>query len=150
MLIDQFKHKTNLVDGKDPICYLYRFLIEGFIRVYAKDIYQLRLSNVLLSKTGASGIRTALLTLSDDAHKKKKVCVQVSSSVKSATVLSTSTLISSSSAEGAVIRLRYPRQKSSSNPSSFTDVFDPFLVSSSILQYSFDSFSLLSKFLKLS
>jgi hypothetical protein len=98
MLIDQFKDETNLVDGKDPICYLYRFLIEGFIRVYAKDIYQLRLSNVLLSKTGASGIRTALLTLSDDAHKKKKVCIQVSSSVKSATVLSTSTLISSSSA----------------------------------------------------
>ena len=60
MLIDQFKDETNLVDDNDPICYLYRFLIEGFIRVDAKDIYQLRLSNVLLSKSGASGIRTAL------------------------------------------------------------------------------------------
>ena len=39
--------------------------------MHSKDIYQLRLSNVLLSKTGASGIRTALLALSGDAQKKK-------------------------------------------------------------------------------
>ena len=55
--------------------YLYRFIIQGFVRVYAKDIYQLRLSNVLLSKSGASGIRTALLTLSASASNKRK-CVE--------------------------------------------------------------------------
>ena len=44
----------------------------GFIRVYSKDIYQLRLSNVLLSKSGASGVRTGQLTLSAVAEKKKK------------------------------------------------------------------------------
>ena len=67
-----FTDSTDLVCDNDPIGYLFRFLIEGFIRVYSKDIYQLRLSNVLLSKTGASGIRTNLLTLSDNSVKKKK------------------------------------------------------------------------------
>ena len=71
MLQDCFDEVTNLAEEKKPICYLYQFLVQGFISVYSKDIYQLRLSNVLLSKTGASGIRTALLTLSADAQKKK-------------------------------------------------------------------------------
>ena len=43
-----------------------------FIRVYSKYIYQFRLSNVLLSKSGASGIRTTLLTLTAESEKKKK------------------------------------------------------------------------------
>ena len=73
MLTADFTDKTDLVDGKQPICYLYRFLIQGFIRVYSKDIYQLRLSNVLLSKTGASGIRTNLLTLTGNSEKKRKI-----------------------------------------------------------------------------
>ena len=73
MLTSEFNNETNLVDGKDSIYYLYRFLIQGFIRVYSKDIYQLRLSNVLFSKTGASGIRTALLTLSDNSERKKSI-----------------------------------------------------------------------------
>ena len=64
MLQDCFDGVINLAQDKSPICYLFQFLVQGFIRVYSKDIYQLRLSNVLLSKTGASGIRTALLTLS--------------------------------------------------------------------------------------
>lgn len=72
MLTAEFTNETNLVDGKDPICYLHRSLIQGFIRVYSNDIYQLRLSNVLLSKTGASGIRTNLLTLSGNSEKSKK------------------------------------------------------------------------------
>ena len=50
--------------------------MQGFIRVYSKDIHQLRLSNVLLSKTGASGIRTALLTLSADAQSKKSIALK--------------------------------------------------------------------------
>ena len=70
MLPNCFDGAINLAEDKTPICYLFQFLVQGFIRVYSKDIYQLRLSNVLLSKTGASGIRTALLTLSGDAQKK--------------------------------------------------------------------------------
>ena len=72
MLPNIFDVEVNLAVDKSPICYLYQFLVQGFIRVYSKDIYQHRLSNVLLSKTGASGIRTALLTLSAEAQKKKK------------------------------------------------------------------------------
>ena len=72
MLPNIFDGEVNLAVDKSPICYLYQFLVQGFIRVYSKDIYQHRLSNVLLSKTGASGIRTALLTLSAEAQKKKK------------------------------------------------------------------------------
>ena len=71
MHTDLFTTELDLVLDKCPIAYLYRFLIQGFIRVYSKDIYQLRLSNVLLSKTGASGIRTALLTLSAISENKK-------------------------------------------------------------------------------
>lgn len=74
MLMDCFTNSINLATDVNAISYLYQFIIQGFIRVYAKDIYQLRLSNVLLSKSGASGIRTALLTLSACAsnmmHKK--------------------------------------------------------------------------------
>ena len=77
MHLDLFTTDLNLVVDKCPIAYLYRFIIQGFIRVYSKDIYQLRLSNVLLSKTGASGIRTALLTLSANSEKNKN-----SSSIK--------------------------------------------------------------------
>ena len=61
-----------MATDKNPVSYLFQFLITGFIRVYSKDIYQLRLSNVLLSKSGASGVRTGLLTLSVVAEKKKK------------------------------------------------------------------------------
>ena len=71
MHVDLFTTDLDLTLDKCPIAYLYCFLIQGFIRVYSKDIYQLRLSNVLLSKTGASGIRTALLTLSENSEKKK-------------------------------------------------------------------------------
>ena len=67
-----FTEGLNLATDKNPISYLFQFLITGFIRVYSKDIYQLRLSNVLLSKSGASGVRTGLLTLSAVAEKKKK------------------------------------------------------------------------------
>ena len=90
MLTGEFKNETNLVAGKDPICYLFRFLIQGFIRVYSKEIYQMRLSNVLLSKTGASGIRTALLTLSDKSEKKKKASSENSSDINSDSLTSSS------------------------------------------------------------
>lgn len=73
MIPNIFDIEENLAIDKSPVCYLFQFLVQGFIRVYSKDIYQHRLSNVLLSKTGASGIRTALLTLSAEAHKKKNV-----------------------------------------------------------------------------
>ena len=73
MLPNIFDVEVNLAVDKSPICYLFQFLVQGFMRVYSKDIYQHRLSNVLLSKTGASGIRTALLTLSAEAQKKKNV-----------------------------------------------------------------------------
>lgn len=73
MLLDCFTSSINLATDLDPISYLYQFLIQGFVRVYAKDIYQLRLSNVLMSKSGASGIRTTLLTLSATASKKKNI-----------------------------------------------------------------------------
>ena len=43
--------------------------IQGFISVYSKDIYQLRLSNVYFSKSGASGIRIALLMISANSEK---------------------------------------------------------------------------------
>ena len=66
---DLFHTDLNLVTDKCPIAYLFRFLIQGFIRVYSKDIYQYRLSNVLRSKSGASGIRTALLTLTAESEK---------------------------------------------------------------------------------
>ena len=48
-----FIEGLNLATDKSPISFLFQFLITGFIRVYSKDIYQLRLSNVLLSKSGA-------------------------------------------------------------------------------------------------
>ena len=44
------------------------------LRTYAKDIYQLRLSNALLSKTGAPGIRTNLLLISAKAASSKSKC----------------------------------------------------------------------------
>ena len=75
MLHDQFDSTTNIAKDKSAISYLFQFLVQGFIRVYSKDIYQLRLSNVLLSKTGASGVRTALLTLSAESEKKKKKAI---------------------------------------------------------------------------
>jgi hypothetical protein len=71
-LVECFNPSLNLATDSNAISYLYRFIIQGFVRVYAKDIYQLRLSNVLLSKSGASGIRTALLTLSASASSKRK------------------------------------------------------------------------------
>ena len=66
-----FTEGLNLATDKNPISFLFQFLINGFMRVYSKDIYQLRLSNVLLSKSGASGIRTGLLTLNAVSEKKK-------------------------------------------------------------------------------
>jgi hypothetical protein len=36
MLIDQFKDETNLVDGKDPICYLYRFSLKVLFELAQK------------------------------------------------------------------------------------------------------------------
>ena len=75
-LQDSFDCAMNMAEDKTPICYLFQFLVQGFIRVYSKDIYQLRLSNVLLSKTGASGIRTTLLTLSADAQTKKSIALK--------------------------------------------------------------------------
>ena len=72
MLKDEFTSVQNLALDENPISYLYRFLIHGFIRVHAKDIYQLRLSNALLSKTGASGIRTNLLSHSASASSTTK------------------------------------------------------------------------------
>ena len=76
ILQDKFHGAMNMAEDKTPICYLFQFLVQGFIRVYSKDIYQLRLSNVLLSKTGASGIRTTLLTLSADAQAKKSIVLK--------------------------------------------------------------------------
>ena len=64
MLQDLFKEDMNLAVEENPISFLFQFIINGFIRTHAKDIYQLRLSNALLSKTGASGIRTNLLSFS--------------------------------------------------------------------------------------
>ena len=59
----------DLSTDKSPIVFLFRFLVQGFIRVYSKDIYKFRLSNVLLSKSGASGIRTTLLILTAESEK---------------------------------------------------------------------------------
>ena len=70
-MVELFTPSLNLATDINAISFLYQFLIQGFVRVYAKDIYQLRLSNVLMSKTGASGIRTALLTLSASSLKNK-------------------------------------------------------------------------------
>ena len=39
MLTAEFTNERNLVDGKELICYRYRFLVQDFIRVYSKDIY---------------------------------------------------------------------------------------------------------------
>ena len=72
-LQDNFIDGIDLATDDNSISYLYQFLIQGFIRVYAKDIYQLRLSNALLSKTGASGIRTNLLSFSAASAKKKNL-----------------------------------------------------------------------------
>ena len=66
-----FTEDLDLANDTFPISILYRFLITGFIRVYSKDIYQIRLSNVLMSKSGASGIRTKLLALSEVSDKNK-------------------------------------------------------------------------------
>lgn len=71
MMVELFTPSLNLATDINAISFLYQFLIQGFVRVHAKDIYQLRLSNVLMSKTGASGIRTALLTLSENSSKNK-------------------------------------------------------------------------------
>ena len=68
---ENFFDGIDLATDESSISYLFQFLVQGFIRVYAKDIYQLRLSNALLSKTGASGIRTNLLSLSAASEKKK-------------------------------------------------------------------------------
>ena len=51
--------------------YILFISVTGFIRVYSKDIYQLKLSNVLSSKSGASGVRTGLISLSAVSEKKK-------------------------------------------------------------------------------
>jgi hypothetical protein len=71
MMVELFTPLLNLATDITAISFLYQFLIQGFVRVHAKDIYQLRLSNVLMSKTGASGIRTALLTLSANSSNNK-------------------------------------------------------------------------------
>lgn len=86
MLPNIFDVEVNLAVDKSPICYLYQFLVQGFIRVYSKDIYQHRLSNVLLSKTSASGIRTALLTLSAEAQKKKNVTTTNTTTAQAVTI----------------------------------------------------------------
>ena len=70
-LQENFFDGIDLATDESSISYLFQFLVEEFIRVYAKDIYQLRLSNALLSKTGASGIRTNLLSLSAASEKTK-------------------------------------------------------------------------------
>ena len=71
MLQDHFKEGVDLAVDENPISFLYQFMIDGFIRTHAKDIYQLRFSNALLSKTGASGIRTNLLSFSAKAISSK-------------------------------------------------------------------------------
>ena len=64
MLQDSFKENMSLADDENPISFLFQFIINGFIRTHANNIHQLRLSNALLSKTGASDIRTNLLSFS--------------------------------------------------------------------------------------
>ena len=71
MLQDHFKEGVDLAVDENPTSFLYQFIIIGFTRTHAKDIYQLRLSNALLSKTGASGIRTNLLSFSAKAISSK-------------------------------------------------------------------------------
>ena len=71
MLEDHFKEGIDLAVDEYPISFLFQFIINGFVRTHAKDIYQLRLSNALLSKTGASGIRTNLLSFSAKATSSK-------------------------------------------------------------------------------
>ena len=44
---DLFLKDLNLVTDKCPIAYLFRFLIQGFIRVYSEDIHQYRLSKAI-------------------------------------------------------------------------------------------------------
>lgn len=38
---DNFEGAMNLAEDKTPVCYLFQFLVQGFIRVYSKDIYQI-------------------------------------------------------------------------------------------------------------
>ena len=73
-LQDQFKDGVDLAVDDNPISFLFQFLINGFVRTYTKDIYQLRLSNALLSNTGASGIRTNILSFSAKAASSKSKC----------------------------------------------------------------------------
>jgi hypothetical protein len=71
MMAELFTPSLNLATDINAISFLYQFLIEGYVRLHAKDIYQLRFSNVVMSKSGASGIRTALPTLSANSSKNK-------------------------------------------------------------------------------
>ena len=50
MLQDLFKEDMNLAVEENPISFLFQFIIHGFFRTHAKDIYQLQLSNALLSR----------------------------------------------------------------------------------------------------
>lgn len=69
MLLDHLKKGIDLVTDDNPISFLLQFIINGF---YAKNIHQLRLSDSLFSKTGASGIRTNLLSHSAKASSAKE------------------------------------------------------------------------------
>ena len=68
-----YKVENYLATAKDAISFLYQFIVDGFIRVYAKDLYAIRLASSLFSKSGVNGIRTSLLASSAQANKKRKV-----------------------------------------------------------------------------
>ena len=51
---------------------MHQFIIDGFIRIYAKDLYAIRPASSLSSKLGVNGSRTSLLESSAQANKKKK------------------------------------------------------------------------------
>ena len=65
-----YKVENDLATAKDAISFLFQFIVDGFIRVYAKDLYAIRLASSLFSKSGVNGIRTSLLASSAQATKK--------------------------------------------------------------------------------
>ena len=116
MLLDHFKEGIDLATDDNPISFLFQFIINGFIRTYAKDIYQLRLSNSLLSKTGASGIRTNLLSHSAKAssmNESKNSChvgaPVKSKSSKSKNIINTSSSLSCSCGRNYIKESWYKR-----------------------------------------
>ena len=49
MMVELFTPSLNLASDINAISFLYQLLIQGFVRIHARDVYQLRSSNILMS-----------------------------------------------------------------------------------------------------